>query len=351
MPGYVKNKGSILIVSLWVLMIIAFFCISLARQIKVDLRLTKFQQDKVKRLYIAKAAIQKVISVLENDSTPDTDSLSELWSIGYNADAADDQKYIFKDVAVGDGKFNISYIFEGQDGKDSICLYGVSDEERKININKADKELLSAMLDVMSVEDPESLTESMFYRRDRESEIRHELHYEDSQTQYRLDKVPFKAMEELILIKDFQDDPELMEKFQKVFTIYTKDSLVNINTAHPDILRAVFVSLGAEEIRAGLSDKLVRSIIDYRNGVDNEDATTDDAAINAQEIKGVLKSDLTDLAEIGWIDKQILPFVTKSDVFKVEVKAELHDSNMRNTVTAIIDRSSKPCKILYWHEK
>jgi DNA uptake protein ComE-like DNA-binding protein/type II secretory pathway pseudopilin PulG len=323
----VNNKGMILIISLWVLVIISLLCLSLANQVRADLKLIKSQKDKIKCLYIAKAALEKAITVLESDSTPDADSLNELWSKGIGPHIGD---YIFKDVAIGDGFFTISYLYGGPGEGRDIYFYGMSDEDRKVNINRASKELLVALGEVLQLDSPQSLAEDIIYGRG-DSHI--------------------KNIEELSLIKRFKDNSNLIKKCERFFTVYTKDSLININTAPEKILKSVFISLGADKFSPGLSQRLARDIIDYRDGEDNVEATADDVLITQDKIKEAIETGLADIVEKSWVDKQVLPFKPNSDIFRIEVVARLNTSRINKNVSVIVDRSQRPSKVIYWYEK
>lgn len=346
-----NNRGMILIISLWILAIISLLCLSLARQIIVDLKLIKFQKDRMKCLYIAKAAIQKAISILESDSNEDIDILNEPWSTGSNPNGQYGKEYILKDVPFDEGFFTVRYSFAEKGGLGLMYLYGMSDEDRKVNINEASRQLLLVLFDAIEGGDPASLAENIIYWRGDAPQGYKEHYYESSHIPYAARGDHLKSMEELSLIKGFREDMELIKECERVFTVYTKDNLININTVPPQILKAVFISLGAEELNLGLSDRLVTNIVDYRDGSDNEEVTDDDVSVEQNKIKEVLKAGLADIVEKGWVDRQVLPFKTNSNFFKIEVSVKLNKGKINKDVTAIIDRSQKPPKVIYWHEE
>jgi len=334
-------------VSLWILAIVSLLCISLAHRVVINLKLAKFQRDRMQCLYIAKAAIQKAINVVEKDSSAEFDMLSESWSRGYDQEA---DEYIFKQVKVGKGSFTISYVYDNPYSQDPVYFYGMSDEDRKVNINQASRELLVALFDDMDVGDPESLSENIIYWRGDSPQIHGELYYGSPEVPYPARKAPFKTIEELSLVKGFREDPELVEECKRFFTVYTEDGAININTASPQILKAVFISLGADLIPPGLSDRLVNNIVDFRNGDDNLEATQDDEAIISGEMATVLSLGLN-AVEKGWVNSQVFPFTVKSNLFRIEVTAGLDTSKIHKDITAIINRNSLPLKVIYWHEK
>jgi len=79
------NKGSILMIAMWVMAILVIFTLGLGHRASINLRLAKYQKDRLKAAYLAKAGISKAIAILQEDkNTPQTsgyDSLNEIWSI------------------------------------------------------------------------------------------------------------------------------------------------------------------------------------------------------------------------------------------------------------------------------
>lgn len=343
-----NSQGLILMVSLWILAIISLLCISLAHRVVINLKLVRFQKDKVRCLYIAKAALQKAINVLDQDLTPETDTLNELWSTGYDLGT---NSYIFKDVELGGGIFTVKYVFSVDNNGQPVYFYGICDEHRKININKASRELLVSFFSLLEFGQPETLAENIIYWRGDAPEGYKDSYYESPEVPYPARKAPCKTIEELYFVKGFRENPDLINECERFLTVYTEDNLININTSPLDILKSVFMSLGAESVRSGLSDKLVNNIIDFRDGDDGQEATNDDVAINQDEIKTVLKTGLIDPLEIDWIDNQVFPFTVKSNLFRIEVLAKLNSSSIQKKVNAVIDQNTQPPKFRYWHEE
>src|SRR5438094_8949259 len=74
------------------------------------------------------------IALVGQDRHPNTQAYSYLESWAHNPEA-------FQQVPLGSGSFTVSYAWPGQDGSAGV-VYGVVDEDRKININTAPKEIL-----------------------------------------------------------------------------------------------------------------------------------------------------------------------------------------------------------------
>jgi len=339
---YEDKHGLVLIISLWILAITSLLCIGLAHRVVINLKLAKFQKDRMQCLYVAKAAIRKAINVLSEDETPDIDMLNELWSRGYDEESGADG-YIFKEVEVGQGIFTISYVYGDINSESGVDFYGMSDEERKININYANKDLLVSIFDYIDAEDSDSLADNIIYWRG-DGPVGYDDPYYGSEIPYAARKAPLKTIEELFLVKGFRENPELIDDCNNFFTVYTNtnEKNININTASAQVLRSIFISLGADEASGGLSDSLTNNIIDYRNG--------GEVAIEEDQMKTVMNTGLTP-EEIVWVDAQDFPFTVKSNLFRIEVTASITTSRTRMKIVSVVNRGEQVVKIEYWHEE
>src|SRR5437867_7179394 len=131
-PSLRDSDGSVLIQVLWTLAILVLLSLALGYTTALDQRLVSYQRDRLTALYLAKAGYQRALVELERDPIPPANSYLESWA--HNPEA-------FQQVPLGSGSFTVSYAWPGQDGSAGV-VYGVVDEERKININTAPKEIL-----------------------------------------------------------------------------------------------------------------------------------------------------------------------------------------------------------------
>ncbi len=344
-----NDKGLILIISLWILAIVSLLCVGLAHRVIVNLKLSRLARGRMQCLYIAKAGIKQALNILENDPTPDFDMLNELWSKGY-VEGVGEEGLILKDVEVGKGKFTIKYAYNNSVGS-MVYFYGMSDEDRKMNINKASRESLVSLFSVIGFEDAETLAENIIYWRGDAPEEYKDSYYESSDIPYAARKAPLKTIEELYLVKDFREDHVLIDNCRDYLTVYTEYNKININTASREVLKAVFMGLGAESIGSGFSDRLANNVLNFRDGDDNQQATDDDMPINADEIKIAINTGLINPAEIEWVNGQVFSFTAESNLFRIDVAAELNSSKSKNKITAIVKKDSVPFKIKYWSEE
>ncbi|MBU4311950.1 MAG: general secretion pathway protein GspK [Candidatus Omnitrophica bacterium] len=175
-----KKTGSILIFTLWVLIILTILSIIISRRASTDVRLAKYETDSIKATYLAKAGVMKMLVELKNN-----ENLYE------NLDK--EKKFTLR----GDTVF-----------------YSASDEMAKLNLNNCTLK----NLEDLGVE--ATLAEKILKYKVK--------HYN-----------AFEFMEELFLVDESMTN-ETYAKIKDFVSIYRgTDEEVNINTASEEVLRAV----------------------------------------------------------------------------------------------------------------
>jgi len=209
-----KRRGSILIFTLWVLIILSIFSIILSRRASSDVKLAKYESRNIKAIYLTKAGVMKMLAELANDRNS-YDSLNEDWN------RTEENP---KELAIR---------------KDRI-LYGALDEMARLNLNATDlnpQYLVDLGLD-------HTIVDAIVV-------------YKDAKDNKR-----FEFIEELFLVKGMTR--EAFSLMEDSVTIYRKDNAkVNINTARESVLHAI-------------AGSLTQDILDYRRGSDSEAGTDDD---------------------------------------------------------------------------
>src|SRR3989449_39904 len=172
-PSLRASEGSVLIQVLWTLAILVLLGLALGYTTALDQRLVSYQRDRLTALYLAKAGYVRALVELERAPIPQTDSYLDSWA--NNPDA-------FRLTPLGPGSFTVSYALPGQDPPAGV-VYGIVDEDRKININTAPKAIL-ARLPGMTEEVADALLE---WRAKHKSLV-------------VIEDKPFKLLEELWLV-------------------------------------------------------------------------------------------------------------------------------------------------------
>ena len=230
-----SSDGAVLILVLWVLAILVLLGVGLGFATSLDQRLVGYQRDRLMALYLAKAGYLRAVVELERDPTPQVDCLLDPWA--HNPQA-------FQEATLGQGSFTVSYRLPGEAGSAGI-VYGVVDEDRKVNINTAPKAVL-ARLPVMTEEIADAI---VGWRRDKRG-LR------------ELRERSFEVLEELLLVEGMSD--EIFQALDPFITIYT-DGKVNLNTAPREVLKAL-----------GMGESLINKLLGFRRGLDGIRGTADD---------------------------------------------------------------------------
>ena len=205
--------------SIWALTMCSILGIGVSRITSAQLRLSQRLEARLVSQYAAQAAVRHAWAMRQVDETP-YETLQELRT-------AQEQE-------LGRGMFR----------------YTMMDEERRIPLNKAPQDVL-ARVPWLTMDAAVAITSSKLR--------------------------PFHAIEELRLVEGVTE--EMCEQAKDFLTVYGTGT-VNINTAPPDVLRAL-----------GLDDNLVELIMRFRAGPDSQEGTADDGVFkDAGEIANTLRS-------------------------------------------------------------
>lgn len=330
------RRGSILVVSLWMLTILGSFAISLGYHVRQKITLSQ-RLDLRNALYgIAETGIQIALVELQKPDISETwDTLRDVWS---------SQEEIFSKIPVGDGSATVFYEYWDESESAIKIRYGAQDEESKINLNTASAEIISRILQIqagLDDDEAEEIAYAVIDWRDTDSLLSHPVHgaedeyYEDAKFPYEAKDAPFQVLQEFLLVRGMNAD--IFQKVKEKVTVYGSGS-INLNTASREVLLAT-----------GLGETLVQSILAYRAGEDRQLGTADDGAfIQVSEIVPLLTKVSGGLhgGEIAVLNNLVSQgvFATASSAFLVQSRGVLPDGNALD-IRAIVDRNTK---ILSW---
>jgi len=124
-----RDRGSILIGLLWCIAILAVVVVGVLHTARTDLAAGKNFGDKIQARYLALAGIERAEALLYQDALNRSHSGKNHTGGLYN-DPQD-----FRDISLGRGTWSI--LRRGRDDEGDGVIYGVSDEESRLNINTA----------------------------------------------------------------------------------------------------------------------------------------------------------------------------------------------------------------------
>ena len=221
------ENGAILIISLWILVILSMLAIGIGHKLSLEIRLLHNHLDSTKAFYIAKAGVLRAIAerakLLQAKETIYADSFNQPW---FNSEA------LFKDIKLGDGSYTIQ-------NPAAAGVFGMADEQAKININIAGFDVLKNLLLQVAESSDEAvnIAASIIDWRDLDADI-----FQDPDTKQLIGTEDncknsnFDVIEELLLVKGVTS--EIYSLLKNYATIYGSGA-ININTADEIVLASV----------------------------------------------------------------------------------------------------------------
>ncbi len=330
MKLHFNARGSILILALWSVAILTVFVVSLGsgalQKSSLLARLVALDT-----LYsVAYSGVEKARGLLKNpDETKNLETRFDDW---FNRPS------LFRHVTTGTGYFSVSYPAVDPKSNETEEVYGLIDEERKINLNKADAPTLGRLFEItanLSKDTAEDLGYCIVDWRDSDATFQHPSYgaesgdYKDLPDPYEAKDAPFEVIDELLLVKGL--NREIFDKVRPFVTVYGQGA-VNINTASKEALEALASGVGAK-------------IFDYCLGPDRSPGTLDDRYFkdtahivsDLKEAVGLNPAEQATLESLVSTEK----FGTSSSFFMVKSKAAFENQAGSVEGEAVMDRLGK----------
>ena len=134
------QKASVLIGVLWCLALLSVVVVGVLHSARLDLMVVKNHGDQIQAHYLALAGIEKAKALLYRDLTERQRSAKNHTGGIY------DTPVEFKDVPFSRGQFSVFH--QGGSAEGGRILYGVSDEESRLNVNRASADELRKLKDM-----------------------------------------------------------------------------------------------------------------------------------------------------------------------------------------------------------
>jgi len=317
------KRGSILIIVLWSLFILSALALAISGYVRAEMSVAGKLSLDARTYYLARAGAERGIAEVRNAPAKEYDAPGDGWG---NNDAS------FKDVQLGGGAYSVTGLSAAV--KDAAAVkYGLSDEERKINVNTAPINILQNFFEIaggLGAEEAKSVAASIVNWRGPADKALKEgagaFYYQTLDRPYKCKNAALEVPEELLLIKGITTN--LFDKIRDRVTIFGNGA-VNINTADETVLRSI-----------GMSEELAGKIARFR-----EENVFDDASKIAALLKE--KESISD-AETGKINSLIAASLlsVKSDNFGGVADGKIGAASSK--IAFIFDR--KDNVIRYWRE-
>ena len=124
-----KRRGSVLVGLLWVLALLAVTVASVLYTARMDLMVAKNYTDSIQAQYLAVAGAEKAKALIFHEAT------ERKRSVQHHSGALYDSSEYFKDIEFGRGRFRV--VRQGSRDEGGRLMYGISDEESRLNVNTA----------------------------------------------------------------------------------------------------------------------------------------------------------------------------------------------------------------------
>lgn len=197
-----NRRASVLVGLLWCLALLSMVVIGLLHSVSLDLRATKNYGDQIQAHYLALAGVEKAKALLYHESWERR--RSRVNHSGKLYDSPQD----FRDVAFGRGRFRVFH--QDPDSPSSGLIYGVTDEESRLNVNLAPKEELAKLPGLK-----EEIAAAIADYRDGNNEVTQggaeEEQYAALKPAYRPRNGPLLTIRELLMVLGLDRDTFLGE--------------------------------------------------------------------------------------------------------------------------------------------
>jgi hypothetical protein len=227
----------IAVIALWVVLILSVFSLTLGAGVGADLDLRRYYNIETRSYHYARSGVFQAIRVLNGDETPELDHRFENWFRSPD---------LFKDVEIEDGWFNVTYGDFTTRPPFVIRAFGVVDEDSKVNINTASRDVLLRLPEMT-----EAIADCILDWIDVDDESRRfgaeRPYYENNKLPYSCGNGELECLEELLMVKGVTTS--LLESWRPFVTVRGYDA-VNVLTAPKEVL----VALGVPE---SLADDVV----------------------------------------------------------------------------------------------
>ena len=187
------RRASILIGLLWCVALLSVVVVSVLHTAQMDLRTGKNFGDKIQARYLALAGIEKAEALLYKDAHDRTHS-----GKNHTGDLYDDAQD-FREVALGRGTFSL--LRRGRDDEGGGVIYGVSDEESRLNANTADSDELTRIEGLNS-----DIARAILSWRGQGSNVMEMEYYQAQHPPYQPRGAAFETVRELLMVRDVTPD-------------------------------------------------------------------------------------------------------------------------------------------------
>ena len=275
----VQNQASILIGLLWCVALLSVVIISVLHTARMDLLTGKNFGDKIQARYLALAGIEKAEALLYKNALDRSHT-----GVNHTGELYDDASD-FREVDYGRGTYSVLRRGHGDEGGDVV--YGISDEESRLNINVADSNELTQVQGLGS-----DTAAAIIGWRTQGGTVADDDYYMSQNPPYHARGGAFETVRELLMVRgitpdllfgrdvhqngmldDLADNPGDAPKYPDSVTdddlgwagMMTADSTVkNVNASGSDRVNIQTADQNSLTSVQGITPAIARAIVSYR---------------------------------------------------------------------------------------
>jgi len=328
------ESASILVIALWTLCFLSSFAVILGANVRQKVTLVQRLEERERlRLVLASGLRSAVVQWVAQADEKYT-SLKDMYSYAQQV----------AQISIGEDLCTIGATHAGLKTGAIEFVPGVVDEERKINLNTADRKVLAKLfMHILGIPEMEAqdFAGAFIDWRDADEESSASSsaegpYYRGLPSPYEPKNAFFELPDELLLVKGVT--PAVFVQIRPYVTVFGTGK-VNINTASTVVLQSL-----------GLSDLMVAKIIEFRGGKDGVEGTSDDGIFEKRDsivalMAPFFKEQQIELDQLEEIAGSLL--TTVSDYFSIEAEAGLMHKRITAEGRCVFSREGT---ILYWRE-
>lgn len=134
---YPHESASVLVSLLWCLALLSLLVLGLLHSTRLDLQIARHHADRLQARYLALAGVERATALLYHEARERSRSAQSHRGTYF------DQPAQFRDIPLGRGSYRV--FRGGQPDEGGGLVFGVSDEESRLNLNTADADMLSRL--------------------------------------------------------------------------------------------------------------------------------------------------------------------------------------------------------------
>ena len=185
-----RTRGSILVGLLWCLALLSVIVIGVLHTARMDLLVVKNYGDRIQAHYLALAGIEEARALLYRDAQDRSRSQKN-----HTGNLYDDETQ-FRDVPFGRGTFRL--LHRGRPDEGGGIIFGVSDEESRLNVNTATTDELTQLPNLT----PDVAKAIVNWRGgDNTTTAAESQYYADLQPPYQPRLGPYQTVRELLMVR------------------------------------------------------------------------------------------------------------------------------------------------------